>query len=680
MAKPKIKPPIRPVMPVAPVTPQIAPLPASAQDVASDRELLEDLERLKRLGVTHADRFLAAYKAFGDEFKFQDTLRALVDAFPHTIPPSEIDSRFYVHLARLAAEAYVFDIDPEIDQEESYLHLFFTDSLSHLNGLSEHRRFIHFVARRLVVMSSASLDTTMQRIQLEKAAALFNFMRRELAAEYNLSGISNTQLEQYRLLLFKVIQKHYQLLADHLFKTARGAKYKQALKQLDEMFEILDGTDRPLDPPPHVAAFRLEKKTFRDYFDPKKASDFNFAFFTKGAPDLTDDGPEVLFHDVLVTRHAQRVFQHDVRPGLHRPGSHVFPDPPRLHDNKSWQEWARKMWDSALRGKATQDALTELCGYLTRYFNVLSAHVPFDLEEGGKTPSYLTRRFPRAITGSVVHDCLVYAARGIFILGRLFAAATKPSSLSDPKIWMIEMPVHVGVMIRMNLTGSIAKKDALVVINNQSVTVIELDPADTLNDAAAEVVKGMYGGLKTTVLIHEITAKITDAKSLWKQVNKIASRPSVLPYKDPMQPELAYLLFSAESAKIAKDLKRQLGALFYPMSDRLAGVKPADRTAAYEKELTSYSEAIDAAFNNAKHEFDHIAKSRADEIREDLDANLHRAPKGSEVIDTKDALHDWEKERVTYKLAIQVAKRALDLHPIDPEVLLAHHGFPEAVQ
>ncbi len=102
----------------------------------------------------------------------------------------------------------------------------------------------------------------------------------------------------------------------------------------------------------------------------------------------------------------------------------------------------------------------------------------------------LIRAFPRAITGSLVHDCFVYAVRWLHKLGRLLSPGSTPLGIANPRIFLVEMPAHVGAMIRADLTFN---RHVVISINNKHAEVHELDAGES-NETAAEGGPGYVSG------------------------------------------------------------------------------------------------------------------------------------------------------------------------------------------
>jgi len=362
------------------------------------------------------------------------------------------------------------------------------------------------------------------------------------------------------------------------------------------------------------------------------------------------------------------------------------PDPPKLHDNASWQAWARKMWDTAEISKPVlgwpdvfPGKLEDICNFVSRYFHAFTIHVPYDLAEGSREANYLTRIYPRAITGCLVHDCVVYAIRWIFILGRLFASPSMPREMSKPRIAIIEMPSHIGVMIRASLQVG---GDVVIAANNQDVAVIEIDTSSG-DSSAEEVVKGMYPGLKTAIAIREIKANPTDETALWNEIAKLSDKKLKLPYDDPSEPFLNYLRFNAQDAAIAKQLADQLPELWRDMQQKLDAIKdPAKRRAAITKNLAAYRVAIEPLFVAALKAFKTNVEPLIGVIKKDLDANLDRIPKDKDVavVETVQQLTGWQRAVVRYRAELDNAGKSLDLSEVAPGDFFPDDGFPPDVQ
>jgi hypothetical protein len=504
--------------------------------------------------------------------------------------------------------------------------------------------------------------------------------------------------------LFDVIQTHYQALLDALFVSPRDTSgFSAAVKQLQDHFRAIMATDVTDKVSPAIALYRIERNVFRDYFRPTAATDFKFSFFSsKSSP--AGDGPKISFRAVVKKRREQLDFLDDLRAGPHPPAkaetvmpaadvgwrqqepAAAQPDPPRLHDNASWQLWARKMWDTAEMSKPVlgrpgvlTGKLDDICHFISSYFRAFTAHVPYDLAEGSGEANYLTRAYPRAITGGLVHDCNVYAVRWIFMLGRLFAPPTMPPEISKPRIFVIEMPAHVGVMIRFSVRIS---GEVVIAINNQDVAVTSILASVSDSEAAEEVVKGMYPGLKTAIAIRELKANPTNATALWNEIAKLSDKKLKLPYDDPSEPFLDYLRFNAQNAAIANDLAEKLGERWRSMQQTLDAAKAPDkRRAAVKQELKAYRIAIGPLFEEKSKDFDAKTIPLAATIKSELDKHLDKVPKSAIVVEAGSLTPGWKFTQARYLAELTRIETlrdisASDLATVDPDKFFPQDSFP----
>jgi hypothetical protein len=133
----------------------------------------------------------------------------------------------------------------------------------------------------------------------------------------------------------------------------------------------------------------------------------------------------------------------------------------KLHDNDSWRAFLLAKFEA--NKAATKDdwkALLATIDVLRVYLDAFTVHTPYNIAEFGDP--YLTRTFPRALTGQLIHDCGVYALRVAYVL-----------SLVRTKLNLtfraIVLPVHVGLIISY---GDDVSRGAIFVHNN------ELTPVD----------------------------------------------------------------------------------------------------------------------------------------------------------------------------------------------------------
>jgi len=674
MGTPSITPPAPPAKPVLGATPRIASIPSDASTLPSDRQLRTDLRALTVPGRT---QILAAFDAFGDVDAYRVALQLALTAIGHPV-----DTRLTPAIARLSAEAYLLDVhlyEDLTDPPQGYI-----DRFDQLPLSSAPTMFIHFVVRRMIDFSSADMSDDMRRSQLERALEVFGFIQRELDAQYALYIGDHGLLSDYRQVLFEVVWKYYQQLFDAILgASTRSTAYKRAVQQLADLyFAIRDVVDLEYDPKnlPAVAAYHIEKMELRDMFAPDRSNAFGFSFFGKSAPPLSGSGPQLTFPEVVKKRKKQLDLLADIQPGVHPPGSAAFPDePPMLHDNRAWQAWIRKMWDTHLRDDATYRAVDKLLAYIHRYFDAFTNHVPWDLDEGSSTANYLTRKIPRAFDGALVHDCLVYAIRWIFMLGKLFAPATIPSVLANSRISVIEMPVHVGVMIRVDLPLG---KHLVIAINNQSYSMHEdIASADGDDKAVVKVVSDMYAGVDTPVVIHQIKSDITSLTALWREVAAIADHKLKLPYDSPDEPWLEYLELLKANATIQKELNGALDQTYVAV--RKAAHPPDGRPSksAVTKALSDYQGSLDEPFTKAATDADAQVPPIVQAIENDLANNERRIPKDKgAIVVTPDAAKYWPSEALTYGKQVTDAIKSVDVTDLDPDDAFPGDSFPSEAQ
>ena len=111
----------------------------------------------------------------------------------------------------------------------------------------------------------------------------------------------------------------------------------------------------------------------------------------------------------------------------------------KLNSDDDWRRFLDAKLDAVrARTKNDGEALTEVIELLKGYLGAFTIHTPFNLEEFGD--NYLSRTFPRALTGQLIHDCGVYALRIAYAL----SLVRKKLGL---RFRFIRLPVHVGLLI-----------------------------------------------------------------------------------------------------------------------------------------------------------------------------------------------------------------------------------------
>lgn len=121
-------------------------------------------------------------------------------------------------------------------------------------------------------------------------------------------------------------------------------RFSAGLKQLKANATATLRVLRDLEVPPKVNAFRINKVTFQDYFDPEKETDLGYSFFSRASQPFTDGGPQIEYRRVIEKRFRQYLFLSELKPADRSPNLPRLPTPPSLHSDLSWQSWARRMW------------------------------------------------------------------------------------------------------------------------------------------------------------------------------------------------------------------------------------------------------------------------------------------------------------------------------------------------
>jgi hypothetical protein len=643
-------------------------LPMAAAKAPDDRTLLADLGRMN----THEARaLLRAFSAFGKPKQFTEALLAALRAIPL---PGEGLKIYGIYLARLGAEAFILGLNITGDKK---FHIGFVDHPSRLQdspSLSHREYFLHFAIRRLLSVSSSASTADAHGRVLVQATALFSAIQAELAREFRLIGIPESLLVAYRRLLVAIIWKHYQMQMDDLLERTRRLKlrFADALKQLDDLLRKASIT-LVHDAHATLPVFRTNSGEYRDYFTPSERTDIGFTHFSRFARPGADPGVSISFRTIVRRRAEQKGLLEE----LHRRSHPQLP--PILHDSASWQLWIRKIWDSPL---LQRDKLGDLLGLIHRYFEAFTIHVPHDLREGCGEKNYLTRSFPRAVTGSLIHDCAVYAIRWLHMLGRVFTRVLTPYGITNPRIFLVEMPGHVGAMIRLETVRPFLHRQILVSINNKDAIVHRDNPQDSDQVAAESVVLDRYRGMATPYFVRPIRSAPSDANSLWREVCRIFEKKLSLPYADTTEPHLRYLAYNAGIAAVSREVSDAVGGLWLALKRGVATARnqdvPFDRL---REELQRYARSVEAAVDAGTRKYKKEVEPLIAEIERDLEANKHRIPKGARIVDSAPpSLQPWDSAWRDYRQELEKATKSRDLSQIDPEKFFPEDDFVAAVE
>jgi hypothetical protein len=224
-----------------------------------------------------------------------------------------------------------------------------------------------------------------------------------------------------------------------------------------------------------------------------------------------------------------------------------------LHDNESWRRFTLEKFRlaKARLGDEAQ-ALSATIGVLRTYLETFTIHTPHNIDDFGE--EYLSKNFPRALTGQLLHDCGVYALRVAYALSLVRTEL-------DLEFHAIVLPVHLGLII----TFKNREAPVFLVHNNLITELDEDDLADRRerwvkskgplamrferSDFLAHIAASEYiEGVDLPYRIEEIpqVPDVRDIKrrhsALWSFYEKKLVFPEVLrPAGGEPQPELLYL-------------------------------------------------------------------------------------------------------------------------------------------
>jgi hypothetical protein len=178
----------------------------------------------------------------------------------------------------------------------------------------------------------------------------------------------------------------------------------------------------------------------------------------------------------------------------------------RLDNDDDWRRFLVEKYEAAKANGATPAAaLSSVVKLLGSFLHAFTTHTPYDIDD--YRDNYLSREFPRAMTGQLIHDCGVYALRNAYMLSLL-----REHKDLQLRFRFIELPVHVGLIITGNpandLPTFIAHNDALYEYSALRVAELkaawikldengELRPAVAVPGAAGQTGGAQTGGAQT---------------------------------------------------------------------------------------------------------------------------------------------------------------------------------------
>ena len=252
--------------------------------------------------------------------------------------------------------------------------------------------------------------------------------------------------------LFTSMQLNYQVLLDEAIAELEGGK---GTKGLEEAKKMLEERIKPLvffragDFSPEDVLIDATRSTFGrgggrylDVFTPKaKARSIGFTFYDT----LQKEGDEKQLALGRIWRHRHN--QIELLERLYGVGKANAENATvlkqlgglRLHNNDDWRRFLIAKFEAAEQRLGDKGkALSEVINLLKAYLQAFTIHTPYNIEEFGD--NYLTRSFPRALTGQLIHDCGVYALRIAYALSLI-------KDRLKLRFRFIRLPAHVGLVI-----------------------------------------------------------------------------------------------------------------------------------------------------------------------------------------------------------------------------------------
>lgn len=672
--------------------------------------------QLRAIGTKQARALGLAFDSFGDFPKFVNRLPATLGEVYE--PLKALEQKYVVYVARLGAEAFVFDA-PRIEEDNRFLPWVDYPDVNRRLDPTVLPSFIHFSMRRLRQLSRIATRPETHRRQIGRAHALFRFFQAELAPREFRYGLNEGTLQEYRTLVVKIFWLHYQRLVDGWLESAAKSRLDARVSTTRPAAVVAAPVRRPLDlgspgdarrgrslrvgpaitgewpnvlqmaaitavfdAETRVQTFNLTPTLYRDYFDREAAYADNFAkkaerdlryrHYTPKPPPFTGRGPDTLFDSVYRRRLEQKALIDDL---LEESGTAPIP---RMEDSASWQEWVRGVWDKPVLRR--EHKLRLIVGFVNRYFHAFTIHSPHDLREGCAEENYLTRSYPRAVTGALVHDCVVYACRWLHILGRLLAPGSLPEGIAKPRIFLIEMPAHVGVMIRIDSFNA----HLVVGANNGHASIHATTDKDEEDKYAAEdVVSDMYAGMKTPYIVRQVKSNPSSATALWRELCKLVDKSPDLPYRDAkFPPYLRYLKHNALSARIANEFSQNVRVSWQSMRQNLEGtISGADRPELHrvKSEVRMHSDRFKALQKVLESKIKEEIAPLVKEIDDDLEANRKRLPKDALIVQIA-RTELFRIETARYQAALDKAVQSGDLKELDPSKFFPESDFAAAVE
>ena len=203
--------------------------------------------------------------------------------------------------------------------------------------------------------------------------------------------------------------------------------------------------------------------------------------------------------------------------------------PVRLHSDADWARYLKRVYGGFLEfgiqedkpdtiGMSPEDAYRETVEFVGRYLRAFTVHSPYNLEDFGA--NYLNRKFPRALTGQIIHDCGVYALRVAYML----------SLLRDDlglTFHFVRLPFHFALVILSN------KGLPALVVNNDDLRWVPISMADKLvsehglskGELAGELAgRHFIPGVKMPLLTQELKTRELGRSRIWSRYTALSAQ------------------------------------------------------------------------------------------------------------------------------------------------------------
>jgi hypothetical protein len=339
---------------------------------------------------------------------------------------------------------------------------------------------------------AAGLDQNAIKADIDRRRATLSFTGFEWrSVEMSISMYSERLLELLRQ-TFAGIQASYQLVLERATADLGAAKGDRYLQVAREKLRRLNALVLPTDQPKQTGGVLLPvtrtefKKRRGRHLDilakgkaaRKRTVGIEFYDVELGATDVEEK--QLDFARVLAIRQQQLRFLERLF-GLERDKGKATAETKenaaaiaklgkkgfRLHSDDDWRKFLVEKFEShrARSGKAA--ALTAVIRLLEAYLQAFTTHTPYNIEDFGD--NVLTRTFPRALTGQLLHDCGVYALRIAYMLSLL-----REHRDLQLRFRYILLPVHIGLIITgEDLPTYIAHNDRISVFSPPEIAELE---------------------------------------------------------------------------------------------------------------------------------------------------------------------------------------------------------------